>query len=85
VKQLQGFKLTFKSLKLPIVNVLVRNVVRGETYYVDSTNAVSGDEVEFKITLTNNGEDAATCVSVTNPIPTGLLFSSGSASATVGV
>jgi uncharacterized repeat protein (TIGR01451 family) len=66
------------------VSVSVRNVKRGETDYKGSTNAISGDEVEFKITLTNNGEDAATRISVTNPIPTGLTYSTGTASATAG-
>jgi uncharacterized repeat protein (TIGR01451 family) len=49
------------------------------TKTVDDTSPHEGDTIEYTVTVTNNGSDRATGVQVTDLLPAGLTFVSGSA------
>ena len=51
----------------------------GVTNVVDNSNPVAGATITFTVTLTNGGPGGATNVSVTDALPTGLMYLSSSA------
>ena len=51
------------------INKTVKNISSGTGSYVENVNALSGDVVEFRIELVNNGSTNATNVTITDTLP----------------
>jgi len=71
------------NLPLSVLDKGVRNLSRQETAFTPSTQASSGDTVEFQITYSNTGLGTAHSVTVTDVIPAGIGFISCSDACTV--
>jgi uncharacterized repeat protein (TIGR01451 family) len=66
------------------INKTVRNVTQGQTVFTESISANPNDQVQFQIQVTNNGTVAAQNVVMTDNLPNGLSFVSGSSTVTIG-
>lgn len=62
---------------------LVRNETKGESSFNQSNSAEPGNVLEYKITLTNNGNSRLTGVKLNDILPNGLMYLGGTAKASL--
>ena len=72
------FKTTAVAQASVSVNKLVRNVTTGETAFVKSNFAKPGDTLEYSVNVRNTGAGTANNLFLTDTIPAGTSFVSGS-------
>lgn len=78
-----GFRAKEKVAPSLTLTKNVRNESRGETSFADHTNGKTGDNVEFKIDVTNGGADALSDAILKDNLPSGLTFENGSLSGSI--
>lgn len=60
------------------ISKTVRDVARGQSFFGKSVSAQQGDTVDFQIVVTDTGNGSVTGISLSDQLPTGLSFISGS-------
>ncbi|MBU6447474.1 DUF11 domain-containing protein, partial [Patescibacteria group bacterium] len=62
------------------ISKTVRDVARGQTIFGETVSAQRGDTVDFRIVVTNTGTGPVTGINLSDQLPAGLSFISGSVS-----
>lgn len=79
-----GFKATAQAAPSLSINKEVRNVSKGETNFEKVTSSVRGDQVEFDVKISNDGNVDLPNTILSDKLPSGLTYSNGTFSRTAG-